>query len=229
MDWVAIQGFDYEVSDTGLVRRIGRKVVKQQVKPTGYVSASISRNGKQYTRHVHRIVAKAFLPPPEPGQTQVHHKNGDKADNRPENLEWVTPSQNAKASRRMGQRNANSKLDHATVTILLNEFIHTDATVRDLAKRYAAHCTNGYATVLSVVTRVNWTHVPCDEEALKAAYERKKYKGGGRPPVVDAQQAATIRARSAAGETFRAIAADLGLHETTVSRIANRVGHYATL
>lgn len=44
---------------------------------------------------VHRLVAKAFLPEPLPGQTEVNHKNGIPNDNRADNLEWVTPRRNA--------------------------------------------------------------------------------------------------------------------------------------
>lgn len=49
-------------------------------------------NGERY---LHRIIAKTFLSNPRPGQTIVNHKNGNKADNRPANLEWVSPRENA--------------------------------------------------------------------------------------------------------------------------------------
>ena len=48
---------------------------------------------------VHRLVAQAFLPPPPSEKhTIVNHIDGDRANNRADNLEWVTPSENIRHS-----------------------------------------------------------------------------------------------------------------------------------
>lgn len=90
----------YEVSDLGNIRRScpgpGTKIGKP-VKPInrghGYVSVMLSKNANKEVIQVHRIVVETFIGsiPPE---KQVNHKNGRKADNRLENLEIVTPSEN---------------------------------------------------------------------------------------------------------------------------------------
>ena len=59
------------------------------------MTTTLFNDGSHSSRSVHRLVADAFLPNPH-GYPQINHKNGIKTDNRVENLEWVTASENIK-------------------------------------------------------------------------------------------------------------------------------------
>ena len=58
-------------------------------------------NASRPPQYVHRLVAETWMPNPN-HYTQVNHINGDKSDNRVENLEWTTRSENMRHAYRTG-------------------------------------------------------------------------------------------------------------------------------
>ena len=80
-----------------------------------YLKIPLTRYRK--TVYLHRIVAQCFLRNSE-NKLQVNHKNGIRTDNRLENLEWVTCSENHKHSyRELGRvhsRNTKSVINIST-------------------------------------------------------------------------------------------------------------------
>lgn len=98
--WRPVRGGHYEVSDLGRVRRAvpgngtwpGR-ILKPKRDKDGYLLVSLSIDGQISTEKVHRLVAEAFIGP-YPTGLQVNHRNGDKTDNRVNNLEYVTAKEN---------------------------------------------------------------------------------------------------------------------------------------
>lgn len=104
-EWRPIKGYEgvYEVSNIGRVRsldrldNLGRRtkgIIKKlrTTKNDGYVRVELKLNGKQDGRLVHRIVAETFIPNIQHKPT-VNHINHIRDDNRIENLEWATPTE----------------------------------------------------------------------------------------------------------------------------------------
>ena len=100
--WQPIKGYEglYEVSNFGRVRSLNYKgtgmvkILQTHARLGYYIKVGLRKDGKVRYFRVHRLVAIAFLPPPQSGQTQVEHINCDKRDNRVQNLRWCTPKGN---------------------------------------------------------------------------------------------------------------------------------------
>lgn len=103
--WADVPGWEgrYKVSNDGLVRSwAGRHgdeaephILKQKIDRYGYPVVCLRNRAQCRIEYptVHRLVALAFIENPE-GKPQVNHKNGNKTDNRVENLEWATSAEN---------------------------------------------------------------------------------------------------------------------------------------
>lgn len=98
----------YEASSHGNIRSVDKigvrgmgvnklrkgKVLKQRESATGYLRVNIMVEGKHKTVSSHRIVCSAFHGAPPYEKAQVNHKDGNKKNNKPDNLEWCTGAEN---------------------------------------------------------------------------------------------------------------------------------------
>ena len=82
--------------------KFGKRLeLKQRTHRGRYKYVTLTMGGVQERFYVHRLVCAAWFGWPE-ARLYVNHKNGNKADNRPQNLEWVTPLENSNHAARTG-------------------------------------------------------------------------------------------------------------------------------
>lgn len=104
-NWKNINGYEgiYMISDLGRVARIkkskgtsGYNILSPQKNESG-LYVKLRNLGDDVSKKIHRLVAEAFIPNPE-NKPQINHKDGNRWNNRLENLEWVTQSENVEHS-----------------------------------------------------------------------------------------------------------------------------------
>lgn len=105
--WVPVAGYEglYEVSNLGRVKALAKphgnnslfstRILKQTTSTTGRLMVGLWRDGVRKGVQVHRLVAIAFIKNPH-GKPQINHIDGNPKNNRVDNLEWCTPSENSK-------------------------------------------------------------------------------------------------------------------------------------
>jgi hypothetical protein len=103
--WLAVPGYvgAYEVSSLGRVRSLNRitdrgrrwrgRLMTPSVMDNGYHTVTLWRNGAQKSALVHRLVLSAFVGTPPEGHEGLH-RDGNRSNNRLENLSWGTHSEN---------------------------------------------------------------------------------------------------------------------------------------
>lgn len=126
--------------------------------PTGYQRVCIKLpDGSHVSKFGHRLIAEAFF-----GKSAlcVNHKNGNKTDNRIENLEYVTPAENSAHANIVldaflrGENNPYAKLNGPEVEIILA--LHANGVSQtELSKQF--NCSKG--NIGFIVRRVTWRHI----------------------------------------------------------------------
>ena len=135
--WKDIKGYEgkYQVSNLGRVKSLARmtssnngstkylkrekeKILKSRINSVGYPVVGLCKNNRTKTVKVHRLVAEAFIPNLE-NKPQVNHINGIKNDNKIDNLEWCTNSENVKHAFRTGLNKATNRSKEVAINNIL--------------------------------------------------------------------------------------------------------------
>lgn len=114
-NWRWIPGWEclYMASSCGRIMSFRKKtpfVMSPLKSPKGYVRVDLCFNKTRKSILIHRLVAMTFIPNPK-NKLEINHKNGVKNDNRVDNLEWATRSENEQHSRNvLGKRKSYAGL-----------------------------------------------------------------------------------------------------------------------
>lgn len=135
------------------------KELKQLNFGAGYKSVSIFKDGKFKHQTIHRLLAESFIPNPK-NKPVVNHKNGIKDDNRLQNLEWATYSENNKHAFENGFNKPKQGSERHTSTIDEQMVFK----IREMFKtKKISHISKelnlGYTLVRGVCLRKTWKHI----------------------------------------------------------------------
>ena len=171
--WKDIPGFEglYRVSSFGrvfmykrtwesgrwLTREIPDKELTYFVAVGGYIVVQLRANGRQRPFKVHRLVALSFIDNPE-NKPQVNHIDGDKSNNRLDNLEWVTGRENMQHASRSNLLNAPKGKDHGCAKLTDADILQIRASndlYKNLAIKYSVH----KGTIARIKNKLSWAHL----------------------------------------------------------------------
>lgn len=211
---------DYLATEDGEIIGPTGRVLRSRPNPVnGYLIVAVMVGGRARTLPVHVIVAEAWHGPRPPSH-QVAHGIGGPTDNRPSNIRWATPRENA-ADKRLhgtetrGERNGAAQLTEAAVLTIRCEFAASRATQAALAQRFGVE-----PSTIALITRgKRWAHA--GGPIVADATERRARRGEAhRNARLTANDVRAIRRSYAAREaTQEALGARYAVGRSTIAAV----------
>lgn len=167
--WMPIVGWEglYAVSDLGRIKNVAHRphtYVGRILKPVGpsdgYAHVNLYKEGRVVQKSVHCIVCEAFHGTAD-GYLQVNHRDGNKRNNKSENVEWATPKGNIAHGiasglirAQKGEHNIKAKLTEANV-----REIRAKPSYRGVINELADQFGVSTATIKEIRMRRLWKHI----------------------------------------------------------------------
>ena len=119
----------------------------------GYLIVSLCHNNRKVTKSVHRLVCMAFHGMPPTPSHQTRHLNGDKRDNRPENLAWGSQAENWNDRRGHGTATVGEKHPASKLSDEDREHIRYAVTTGLCSQGHAARVLGMSQSAISAICR----------------------------------------------------------------------------
>ena len=135
--WKDIPGFEglYQVSNLGRVKSLPKKtwngrgyyvstekILKPNTLAKGYYQVELKRDSQRCCLQVHRLVAITFIQNPNPSEyNQVNHLDGNKQNNRVDNLEWCNNGMNQRHAWATGLQKVSGKAGRPKRAVVLSK------------------------------------------------------------------------------------------------------------
>lgn len=173
--WKEIEGYEgfYQISNLGRVKsidrfvkgQIGLRKAKGDLKiPTlgkrGYYEIGLNKNSSRKTVKIHRLIALHFIPNPE-NKPHINHIDGNKLNNKINNLEWCTHAENMRHARvnglnkDVGETHHNAKLKNSDIIKIRYLRSKFNKTHQEIANIFNVTRKN----ITSILNNKTWNHV----------------------------------------------------------------------
>lgn len=139
--WRDVPGFENQLQASTYGRIRSLKVLKgSPASGTGYpiiaLPGTTKEHGRQIKRHVHVLVASAFHGP-RPEGYHVNHIDGFRDNNTPDNLEYVTPSENQRHAFSIGNR--KHRLSEEQMDSVAEWYFEEGLSIMEISRRLGVH------------------------------------------------------------------------------------------
>ena len=139
--WKDIKGYEglYQVSNMGKIKSLKfshgnkEKILKGNKEKFGYLVVTLYKNKGRKNFKIHRLVAETFIPNPK-NLPQVNHIDGNKQNNRIDNLEWCTAKENTNHAHKTGLANNDNLKIKVKQYDLNGNFIREWDSITDIEK-----------------------------------------------------------------------------------------------